>query len=947
VSGLSYRKAVSRVLAVVLIVVVLLAAAGAAYLYYGGVLVPSTLTSTTQAAPLFTSSAQGPAQFTFSLEPPFCHAAPGGGAPIRVFVNRSPGFSGAVRVELANPPSWVIPKPLTLNATNTNATLLIGVAKDAPKTQLTLTVRASAQGSADQTASLDMKVVAVSTVTSKYGGALVYETTKILDSETLQALTSYSMDKVVFSKMTTQLKSLERGDVMSAPPPASPLVPAGFFLTVLSVREEGGSVVVETRRASLLEAVQEIQVGRPPSASGLTAAGGAGMGPSQWVAHDVTIPVYDGTFGFGPTNVASDGGSVEAKATVGAKIALVMALHLDWLMVDYAYIHISVGQWAEGYLKGTAGSELKWVDSNLGEIFPTQDIPILDGVLWIEIAGTWEGRASGQLAQDVNLSFKEAFNFQAGPLYNDEADPELSMWCKYGAGQPEAQPCSGGLDLTKSVQETPTVGGGSGSNARVGVGPRLQLTLNAGLWELAKGYIGGFISANLFFEFDSNKAMKPRWWVDAGIDAWWGITWGLSILGGLASWDDEWSNSLGDLLRFRLINGPYENAPPVVAITSPADGSTIEWSGLLTPFTGTATDSEDGNVCGVWTVEGVQIGTGCTVNYGFSHEGDYHITFTATDSEAATTAVTVLVHVKLPKPIPVIERPTATDTVFVQTGTMLQGYAKSGLVGFLECDKLTFTIEPCGPSFGGGVICDDSRAQTFAPHPSPGGLGLCQVPDVKFPSPGLWAITLTAKSDSREETAWQEVNVNEMPEYPPPNVMTTVYYNLVPNVKEFRFTTDTVTFEGIITSNKVGDIIKNYRWYSTYIFAFERHQTIAEGELNQPCSIPSGCTVHAELHARDYCENKQFNIAPGDHWLTVALEAYEGSGSGPWQRGENHVTINLLCLKPLASQEPPFPVLLWTSWGVIVADRKFESWPRLQQRLLLTFRPSTSPRSDA
>ena len=39
------------------------------------------------------------------------------------------GFSGAIRIELVNLPSWVIYMPLTLNATDTNATFAVGACK--------------------------------------------------------------------------------------------------------------------------------------------------------------------------------------------------------------------------------------------------------------------------------------------------------------------------------------------------------------------------------------------------------------------------------------------------------------------------------------------------------------------------------------------------------------------------------------------------------------------------------------------------------------------------------------------------------------------------------------------------------------------------------------------------------------------------------------------------
>jgi hypothetical protein len=179
-----------------------------------------------------------------------------------VYVERSPGFSGTVAIELLNPPDWVAYRSLTLDAPSTNGTLIVAAKPDAAKTTATLTARASSPGSAEQTATFDIRVVGVTKVTGLNGTAVMYETTKILDSETLRVLTDYSTDTgdVVFSKMTSQLQSLERGDVISASPLASRVLPHGFLRMIVSIQQQGGTVTLQTRQAGILDAFQQLDV---------------------------------------------------------------------------------------------------------------------------------------------------------------------------------------------------------------------------------------------------------------------------------------------------------------------------------------------------------------------------------------------------------------------------------------------------------------------------------------------------------------------------------------------------------------------------------------------------------------------------------------------------------------------------------------------------------------
>ncbi len=93
------------------------------------------------------------------------------------------------------------------------------------------------------------------------------------------------------------------------------------------------------------------------------------------------------------------------------------------------------------------------------------------------------------------------------------------------------------------------------------------------------------------------------------------------------------------------------NAPPVPAITSPADGS-IFTVGELIDFQGTATDTEDGDLTGAslaWTssLDG-PIGTSRAFLRSDLSEGDHRITLSATDSRGSVGSTSVDITVRPP-----------------------------------------------------------------------------------------------------------------------------------------------------------------------------------------------------------------------------------------------------------------------------------------------------------
>src|SRR5208337_2068403 len=215
----------------------------------------------------YASIPHAPPQFSMTVNPSSFHAAAGGGFILFIQVNRVTGFTSDVNVTLLNPPNWISAATLVLNSTSVNGTMAVPLSKQALKGSYQLTVVGTAQGSADQTSTVSLKVVDVNPVTSPRGYALVYETTKTLDAGTLAGLVSFVNGTFQFSHSTSLLDGLQPGDVIAASFNETPILPHGFLRTVLDVRQQNGGVFVDTREASLLEAAQEIEFGVKGSSS--------------------------------------------------------------------------------------------------------------------------------------------------------------------------------------------------------------------------------------------------------------------------------------------------------------------------------------------------------------------------------------------------------------------------------------------------------------------------------------------------------------------------------------------------------------------------------------------------------------------------------------------------------------------------------------------------------
>ena len=383
-----------------------------------------------------------PPQFMMVVNPPFFHASPSGGAQVLVQVSRIVGFNGGVNVSLANAPAWVSANPIVINSTSINGTLTILLSNQSQFGSYQLTVVGTAANGSSQTAPVSMKVVSVRPVTSQYGSALVFNTTKSLDSETLAALVSFANGTLQFSKTTPQLDSLDRGDVIVAPPNATKLVPKGFLLTVLGVRNVGDVVFVDTRLAALTEAFQELHFGHTPpltsSSSGVSTLA-IGSQPSDdvtnlcateiscvtlftWKVQPDNLPAHLSPNGQGDVTLDA---YIEASAYAYAYGDI--SCCSNGVSVDFGLLALGHEEAYAG-IKGSKGSVINWPDTELAKIV-SANIQIFPGLLWIDVNVDLDGQGSGVLKEDVNANVDQFFNLIVGVTYNGGLPSSLQSLC--------------------------------------------------------------------------------------------------------------------------------------------------------------------------------------------------------------------------------------------------------------------------------------------------------------------------------------------------------------------------------------------------------------------------------------------------------------------------------------------------------------------------------------
>jgi hypothetical protein len=886
---------------------ILTLAAGGAFYYWSYLRAPPQPPITTT---------QHPVQFEFLLNPPFFHVAAGGGRNITVYLQRSPDFSGTVRFELVNPPDWIVYTPFTVEAKDSNATFTIIASQNAPKTELNLTMRASSAGAAEQYATLEMKLVGVHAVTSEWGSAVVFDTTKVIDSDTLKVLNSYSDGTFVFPKMTPQLQSLARGDVLVVPPSSTSLAKYGLLRLVLSVTQQGGGVVVQTIQATLFDELQEVKIGEtgsesaaPQGAPSGLASSGLMLGdaafhdsskPQGWFEHGYIFTLYDNDIGLnGPVNLGGD-----ATLNFQGKLTLQLLPGIDirgaFKLASFK-IHLAFAQDLTFSLHGSAGSQLNWNEPSLVQLYGGS-FYLIPPILWVSAKASLEGRASGILNQNIELDLKNEFFTEVGPTY----DADEGGWHMYYRCNSANEGVCDGPTVDKSF----TISPGSGSDAKLGIGPRIEVGVNGDVG-VASAAGWAALSGDFFMNLKSQIPSKPSSWVDWGIDAYLGLglqvtigRWGISHTFGISY---EWPS--GTLLGpYRLFDGP--NMAPLVDIAYPNDGATFDYGSMVQypAFKATALDPETGDMCSAskssltWeSDQDGKIGEGCVLpTVKLEKAGVHRITFTATDSEGKSSGKTVAVTVVPAKPIVYLTKPQDGQTFTMTLGyaiVTLEGYAIVGLPGsVVPCSQMDFA-----PGYYVGYIASQPES----------GTQYCTA-QAKFDKAGSYVIYAAVRDASGHRIAYSnqaKINVVEpsLGANSPPVVEIISPHDQV----HFIYSNDMVPLDGTVYDPE-GDPLGAYRWvfstYSPLLHMWFIPTTIATGPLpsSSSCTLNQPCHVTATLNAGDYCQS--YVAVEGRLWLEANQTGpVEQTGSSP------ALTIYLDCQKSLQSVQPFPGTLLWLS----------------------------------
>ncbi|HNO80072.1 MAG TPA: hypothetical protein PKN33_18650 [Phycisphaerae bacterium] len=322
------------------------------------------------------------------------------------------------------------------------------------------------------------------------------DTTKILDTATLDALQSVSPDHVTFQfdKATSQLASLKIGDIIVSDI-HEPLLPYGTLRRVENVTINGGDVTVTTGIASLTDAVESGSIHTTIALDSDDIVNTTGVlrasrtRGSQLVLNLVNVVLYDGdgdTSGTTNDQILVDG-------NLSFEPDLVIDIDIDGFVLKTAKVELAGTGTASLSFEARRAAILPPAEFVIGSLtFAPVSIPlgpiIVVFVPVVELRAGIDGTFGGEMIADVTLT----------------ASTGVGLGYESGSFDPIFD-----ADGNGSV-ETPSIQDGANASARIWVGPRVEVTLY--------GLAGVYAQSRFFLRADVDTSVCPWWTLTGGVE---------------------------------------------------------------------------------------------------------------------------------------------------------------------------------------------------------------------------------------------------------------------------------------------------------------------------------------------------------------------------------------------------------------------------------------------
>ncbi len=261
------------------------------------------------------------------------------------------------------------------------------------------------------------------------GGVNVPPTTKVLNADTLSALSAVSADQTTFTfqARTSQLEQLQTGDIIvsSVHPP---MLPYGTLRRVQTVEESGGAVSVTTSPASLADAVKDGSLHErfspTPSDSGATSK----VRPLQAVIGQLVFPIKKTVLFDGDDDPDTDHDQVTLEGSLSMTPDVVIDIDISNFVLQSASIAVEGDVIADLTLHADREADFPIFDTTVHTqpftpvIFPLGPIPVVF-VPVLEIHVGADGSVTAAMTAHVTFEADGAVGFG----YNGGFSPILSL----------------------------------------------------------------------------------------------------------------------------------------------------------------------------------------------------------------------------------------------------------------------------------------------------------------------------------------------------------------------------------------------------------------------------------------------------------------------------------------------------------------------------------------